>query len=67
MRWTEVSCNSQLYSEHQTVYTLKVTKVHVSKVLMGSGRIQSQVQATCGEKIHFFHSGLIWIVKYLIE
>lgn len=24
MRWTEIACNSQLYSKHQTIYTLKV-------------------------------------------
>ena len=28
MSRTEVSCNSQLYSEHQTIYTLRVKKGH---------------------------------------
>jgi hypothetical protein len=27
-----VPCNSQLYSEHQTIYTLVVKKNHMSKV-----------------------------------
>ena len=32
MRWTKVSGKSQLYSEHQTIYTLKVKKNLESKV-----------------------------------
>jgi hypothetical protein len=36
MRWTKVSCNSQLYSEPRTIYTLRVKKGHMSKVLMSS-------------------------------
>lgn len=31
MRQAEVSCNSQLHSEHKTVYTLRVRKSHVKK------------------------------------
>lgn len=33
VRQTKVSCNSQLYSVHETIYTLRVKKNHVSKVL----------------------------------
>ena len=32
MRQTKVSCNSQLYSVHETIYTLRVKKNHMSKV-----------------------------------
>lgn len=32
MRQTKVSCNSQLYSEHQTIYILKVRKSRLSEV-----------------------------------
>jgi hypothetical protein len=31
-RLTKISCNSQLYAEHRTVYTLRVRKSHMSKV-----------------------------------
>lgn len=31
MRWTKVSCKGQLYSESQTIYTLRVKKSHMSK------------------------------------
>lgn len=31
MRQTKVSCNRQLYSEHQTVYTLRVKESHQSE------------------------------------
>jgi hypothetical protein len=37
MRPTEVSCNSQLYSEHQTIYTLRV-KNHLEWVVGGGWR-----------------------------
>lgn len=30
--WTKALCNSQLYSEHQTMYALKVKENHISKV-----------------------------------
>ena len=33
LRWAKASCNRQLYSEHQTVYTLEVKKSHLSKLL----------------------------------
>lgn len=32
MSQTKVPCNSQLYSEHQIIYTLRVKKSHQSKV-----------------------------------
>jgi len=32
MRWTEVSYNSQLYSEHPTMHTLRVRKTQMGKV-----------------------------------
>jgi hypothetical protein len=31
MKTAEVSCSSQLYSEHQAIYTLMV-KIHMSKI-----------------------------------
>ena len=41
MRQAEVSCNSQLYSEHRTVYALRASRNHTSKG-------QSQGQAAHG-------------------
>ena len=32
MRDNKVSCNHQFYSEHQTIYTIRVRKSHMSKV-----------------------------------
>ena len=32
MRWTKVSYNSQLYTKHQTIYTLCIKRSHMSKV-----------------------------------
>lgn len=32
MRGTEVSCSSQLYSVHPTIYTPRIKKNHVSQV-----------------------------------
>ena len=45
MRQTKVSCNSQLYSEHQTVYTLRVKKSHPSKVC--NHKDKTHVGETC--------------------
>ena len=42
MSWTKLSCNSELYSEHQTVYTLRVKNGHLSILLESSSCIQSQ-------------------------
>ena len=33
-RWTKVSRNSQLYSDPQTIYTLRVKKGHTSKAVI---------------------------------
>jgi hypothetical protein len=32
MGQTKVSCNIQFYSEHQTIYTLRIKKSHMSKL-----------------------------------
>jgi hypothetical protein len=46
LNWqTKASGNSQLYSEPQTMYTLRAKKGHLSEILMGSSYIQSQTQA----------------------
>lgn len=46
MRQTKVLGTSQVYSEHQTIYTLKVKK-------SPEWRVQSQQQATCGKTMFF--------------
>ena len=51
MRQTKVSCNSQLYSEPQKIYTLKVRKGHMNKILISLSYIQLQGKATCGKCI----------------
>ena len=38
MRWNKVPCNSQLYSEHQTIYSLRVKRSHMSKVSIHKGK-----------------------------
>lgn len=38
MRRTKVSSNSQLYSEHQTIITLRVKRSHVNKVYNDKGK-----------------------------
>lgn len=38
MTWTKVSCDSQLYSEHQTVYALRVKYNPQSKVYSPKGK-----------------------------
>lgn len=46
-RQTKVSCNSELYSGHQTVYTLTIKRGHLSKVI-SSSCVQSQGHTICG-------------------
>jgi hypothetical protein len=41
MRQTKVSCNIQLYSEHQTIRTLRVKKRHPSKFYSHKGRLNT--------------------------
>lgn len=50
---TKVLWNSQLYSEPQTVYTLRVRGGHMSKVLMNSRYMQSQGQVAHGRNMVF--------------
>lgn len=38
----KLSCDSQLYSEHQTIYTLKVKKSHTSKVFNSKDNTNSK-------------------------
>lgn len=38
MRRTKVSCKSQLYSEYQTFYTLRIKKSHIRKVFNHKGK-----------------------------
>lgn len=54
MKQAKVSYKCKLYSEPQTIYTLRVKKGHMSKVTISSSYIESQVQAACGKSI-FFH------------
>ena len=51
MRWAKVSCNSQFYLDYRAVYTLRVKKDHVNKILMSSSCIQSHGQASCGKNM----------------
>ena len=63
MRDSKVSYNSQLYSEQQTVYTLRVKRGHLSKVLLSSGCIQLQGQATHGKNMVFYKATILnlWV------
>lgn len=54
---TKVSYNSQLYSESQTIYTLKAKKGHMNKIRMSSSCIQPQKQVTHGKNT-YFHRGI---------
>lgn len=51
MRRAEVSCNNQLYSERQTVYTVEVKKGHMNEVSGPKGKLplssKSQVARVC--------------------
>ena len=51
------SHNSQLYLEHQTIYTPRAKNDHISKVLMSSSCIQSQGQVPCSKNM-LFHRGI---------
>ena len=62
MRWAKVSRNSQFYLDYQTVYTLKVKKDHVNKVLTSPSYIQSHGQASCGKNMFSIEA-----YKHLIE
>jgi hypothetical protein len=53
---TNFSCNIQLYSEPQAVYTLSVRKDHMSKILMSSTCTQSWEQVTCSLNIEMTNS-----------
>ena len=50
------SCHSQLYSKHRTIYTLKVKKGHLGKVLLSASCKQSQEQATHGNSMFFIET-----------
>ena len=66
MRQTKVSCNSQLYSEPQTVYTLGGKKDHPNKVLVSEAlynhKDKPHVAKTCFS-IEAYKGGF----KHLIE
>jgi len=56
MRLTKVSCSSQLYPEPRRIYTPRVKKGHMSKVLMSSSCIQSQRQLHLAKKMFFIEA-----------
>lgn len=55
MRQTKSSCNSQLYSEYQTVYILGIKEDHMSKVHTSLGCMQSW-----GQTMHRSRWCVIW-------
>lgn len=49
-KWTEFSWNSQFYSEHQSIFTLRVKKNHKNEIFSHKKKLHR-------EKICFFHRG----------
>lgn len=54
---TKVSCNSQLYSEYQKIYIIRVKKIHMSKVYNYKGKSHVAMshgrQRACGTNMYF--------------
>lgn len=53
---TEVSCNSQLYSEHQAIYLLRVKRSHVSKVYSHKNNLHVMVKVIRDKNMPFHRS-----------
>lgn len=50
MRWTEVSCSSQLYSVRQITYTLRVERSHMSDVHSHEGKLHVKRKPQVADK-----------------
>lgn len=60
MRHTKVSCNSQFYAKHQTIYTLRDNKSHMSKLYNHKGKSHVADKPNMADyyKNMFFHRGI---------
>jgi hypothetical protein len=56
MRQTRVSCQSQVYSEHQTIYILRAKKSHMHKACNQKGKphMEKQTNKHTNKQMCFF-------------